>query len=98
MKKLAFLALVALVAVPLAASAAEAPVAPVETPAAVTSASLAAGPVLAPDAPIAPIFLFSCVQICGSEDASCKLDCRFNPYPGCLNDCTSEYNACVAGC
>ncbi|HEX6901179.1 MAG TPA: hypothetical protein VF789_15750 [Thermoanaerobaculia bacterium] len=40
----------------------------------------------------------SCVQICGSEYASCKLDCRFNPYPGCLNDCTMEYNACVAAC
>ena len=46
----------------------------------------------------APARAYTCQQICSSEYSSCKLDCRFTPYPGCLNDCTQEYNACIAGC
>jgi hypothetical protein len=39
-----------------------------------------------------------CTDICYSENTSCKLDCRFNPYPGCLSDCSSELQACLAAC
>ena len=40
----------------------------------------------------------TCLDICTSEYNSCKIDCRFNPYPGCLTDCNNEYNACKAAC
>lgn len=39
-----------------------------------------------------------CTDICFSEWTSCKLDCRFNPYPGCLSFCNSDYQACLAAC
>jgi hypothetical protein len=40
----------------------------------------------------------TCLDNCLGEFNSCKLDCRFNPYPGCLTDCNNEYNACKAAC
>jgi len=43
-------------------------------------------------------FAYTCTDICAGEYASCRLDCRFTPYTGCLNDCFQEYQACLAGC
>jgi hypothetical protein len=45
-----------------------------------------------------PAHAASCVQICGANYSQCNLDCRFDPYPGCTNDCHSEYIACVSAC
>jgi hypothetical protein len=39
-----------------------------------------------------------CTDLCYSENFSCKLDCRFTPYPGCLTDCANELQACLAAC
>lgn len=39
-----------------------------------------------------------CTDICASEYTSCKVDCRFNPYPGCTNQCWLAYQSCLAGC
>jgi hypothetical protein len=101
MKKLAALALfalVALISVPLAAT--EAPAAPVETPAIATPATpaVSAAHAVADALPFAPVNLATCQQLCASEYSSCKLDCRFQPYPGCANDCWMAYQACLAGC
>lgn len=96
---LALFALVALIGAPLAA--AEAPAgteaqaslsaAPAEPAAPTTAAVQPAAP------PVAPINL-TCSGVCFSEYNSCKLDCRFQPYPGCANDCWLTYQACLAGC
>jgi hypothetical protein len=45
-----------------------------------------------------PAFAFTCQQICAAENSSCKLDCRFTPYPGCQTDCFHENQACLAAC
>ena len=103
MKKLAVLALFALVALvgaPLAA--AEPPeVAPEAQPAVLAAPAETAAPataVVQPGAlPFAPLNL-TCSGLCFSEYSSCKLDCRFQPYPGCANDCWLAYQACLAGC
>jgi hypothetical protein len=49
-------------------------------------------------APAKSVHASTCTDICGSEYKSCQLDCRFNPYPGCANQCWMEYQACLAGC
>lgn len=103
MKKLTVLALFALVALfaaPLAA--AESPAVSTEADAAVVAAPAettgpAAEAVLPGALPFAPINL-TCSGLCFSEYSSCKLDCRFQPYPGCANDCWLAYQACLAGC
>lgn len=46
----------------------------------------------------APALAFTCQDICFSEWNSCRLDCRFFPYPGCANDCWQEQQTCLAGC
>ena len=48
--------------------------------------------------PFQPVNLSACTDLCGSEYNSCRLDCRFQPYPGCANDCWLEYQACLGGC
>jgi len=48
--------------------------------------------------PAKPVHASTCTDICLGDYTSCKMDCRFNPYPGCLNDCTHDYNVCLAGC
>jgi hypothetical protein len=99
---LALFALVVLISAPLAA--AEAPAVSTETPAAVVAAPTeTAAPAetaaLLPNAlPFAPVNLSSCTDLCLTEYNSCRLDCRFQPYPGCANDCWLEYQACLAGC
>jgi hypothetical protein len=45
-----------------------------------------------------PAHAFTCAEICGSEYTSCKIDCRFNPYPGCTTDCNTEYSTCLSHC
>ena len=101
MKKLtvlALFALVALISAPLAA--AEVSAAPAEAPVATTDATPAAtaAPALPDGLQVQPINLYTCSQLCASEYSSCKLDCRFQPYPGCANDCWMEYQTCLAGC
>lgn len=46
----------------------------------------------------APARAYTCQEICAGEWSSCRLDCRFSPYPGCTNDCWQEYQTCLAGC
>jgi hypothetical protein len=48
--------------------------------------------------PPATVSASPCTDLCYSEYNSCKLDCRFNPYTGCLQDCNNELNACLAAC
>lgn len=48
--------------------------------------------------PAKTVHASACTDICAGEYSSCKLDCRFNPYPGCLNECTTDYQTCLAGC
>jgi hypothetical protein len=48
--------------------------------------------------PARPAHASACTDICLSEDNSGRIDCRFNPYPGCTTDCRNEYDACVAAC
>ncbi len=103
MKKLTVLALFALVALigaPLAAT--EAPAGATEAqPAVLAAPAETTGPATAAvqpgGLPFAPINL-TCSGLCSSEHSSCKLDCRFQPYPGCANDCWLAYQACLAGC
>jgi hypothetical protein len=45
-----------------------------------------------------PAHAYTCAQLCGGDFSQCKLDCRFNPYPGCLTDCNTEYSACLSHC
>ncbi|HXU29797.1 MAG TPA: hypothetical protein VN851_04385 [Thermoanaerobaculia bacterium] len=105
MKKLtvlALFALVALISAPLAAAevpavSAEAQAAPVVVAGDATPA-VSAAPALPGGFQLQPINLYTCSQLCGSEYSSCKLDCRFQPYPGCANDCWLAYQACLAGC
>ncbi len=101
MKKLsvfALLALSVLISAPLAAV--EAPAEPAEAPAVATNATPAvgSGAELPGALPVQPIKLYTCAQLCFTEYTSCKLDCRFWPYPGCANDCYAEYQSCLAGC
>lgn len=46
----------------------------------------------------APAHAYTCQELCLGDYNSCKLDCRFTPYPGCLTDCSHEYQACLAAC
>ena len=45
-----------------------------------------------------PAHAYTCAQLCGGDFSQCKLDCRFNPYPGCLTDCNTESSACLSHC
>ena len=45
-----------------------------------------------------PAHAATCMDLCLSDDHSCRIDCRFNPYPGCLSDCQADYQACLAAC
>jgi hypothetical protein len=45
-----------------------------------------------------PAHATSCADICLGDYVSCKTDCRFNPYPGCLSDCSQDYSACLSHC
>ncbi len=101
MKKLtalALFALVILISAPLAA--AEAPAVSTEAPVAFLAqvATAANATAALPGALPQPINLYTCAQLCASEYSSCKLDCRFQPYTGCANDCWLAYQACLAGC
>jgi hypothetical protein len=48
--------------------------------------------------PAKPAHASTCTDICLGDYSSCKVDCRFNPYPGCLSDCSSDYQACLSHC
>jgi len=45
-----------------------------------------------------PVFLSACTDLCYSEWNSCRVDCHFQPYPGCIQDCNQERDACIAAC
>jgi len=48
--------------------------------------------------PAKSVHASTCTDACLTDYTSCKVDCRFTPYPGCLNDCWTEYQACLAAC